>query len=267
MIRKAIDAYVPTLNKGWLLDRRQTVGASSVAQCARKVWFEKNDDDPEGHKPDPEYVDRYGAKIRGTMIEDHFWVPALRAAFGADLIWAGEDQRTFVLDFLSATPDGMLVNQASDALAHLDVTDIDGNCVVVESKSIDPRAKLLEAKPEHVFQAIVQMGLIRRLTTYKPSFAVISYINASWWDDIKEFPVRYDDAVFAEGHRRAADVMLAHAAHDLIAEGRISGSKDCQYCAWTTACGTGRKSSGRAKAAPSAIPAEPAGITAAPAAL
>jgi len=36
-------------------------------------------------------------------------------------------------------------------------------CVVLECKSIDPRANIDEVKPEHLYQVQVQLGLIRKL--------------------------------------------------------------------------------------------------------
>ena len=62
-------------------------------------------------------VDVWGATLRGRLFEDHFWVPALRACYGAKLLFAGDQQQTFVSGFLSATPDGLLIDQPCNALA------------------------------------------------------------------------------------------------------------------------------------------------------
>jgi hypothetical protein len=91
--------------------RENTVGASEVGQCARKVYFAKNSGDQVyGAAPDEDYADARGAALRGQLFEDHFWVPALRARYGDRLLHAGDDQRTLVAGFLSATPDGVLID-------------------------------------------------------------------------------------------------------------------------------------------------------------
>src|SRR5262245_20883240 len=60
--------------------RAFTLGASDIGQCARKAFFVKHN----GER-DPGYVDTWGAALRGQIIEQAFWVPALRAHFGANL--------------------------------------------------------------------------------------------------------------------------------------------------------------------------------------
>lgn len=243
MIKRALDQYAAASNKDWALDRGLTLGASAVGQCCRKVWFEKNSDDPDSPQPDPEFVDSYGAKVRGSVIEESFWVPALRHTYGDKLIWAGSDQKTLVLDLLSATPDGLLVDQPRDALAHLGVADIEGSEVVVESKSLDSRFNVDNLpKIENAYQVIVQIGLIRALTRFKPTYGVISYIDAGWWDVCHEYVVKFDPAVFETAKLRARDIMLAQSANDLKPEGMIAGGKDCNYCAFTRACGAARAS-------------------------
>lgn len=243
MIKRALDQYAAASNKDWALDRGMTVGASAVGQCARKVWFEKNADDPEAPQPDPEFIDSYGAKLRGTVMEDEMFVPALRLAHGDNFIMGGADQRTLVLDLLSATPDGLLINQPRDALKHLGVEDIEGDCLATECKTVDPRINADSLPKEvNVFQAIVQLGLIRTLTPYKPMYALISYTDAAWWDQVREFPIRFDPAVFETAKLRARDIMLAQSANDLKPEGMIAGGKDCDYCAFTRACGSARAS-------------------------
>lgn len=241
MIKLAYDLLASTSNKVWLLARDQSVGASTVGGCSRKAHYEKNQDDPSAPQPDPDFVDSYGAKMRGTVMEDALFVPAMRLAYGDNFIMGGDDQRTLVLDFLSATPDGLLINQSRDALKHLGVADIEGDCIVVECKTVDPRINPESLpKPENTFQAIVQLGMIRALTPYKPMWAVISYTDCSFWDQVREFPIRFDPRVFEIAKLRAKDIMLAHAANDLRPEGAIAGGKECERCAFTRACGQAR---------------------------
>lgn len=241
MIKAAIDAFALAQQREFSQDRQQTVGASSVGRCARQVYYEKNEGDlVYGASRDLEYVNRWGATLRGSMMENHFWEPAVRAALGDKLVLSGSRQQTLISGFLSATPDGLAIEQAPDALAHLGVSDIEGDSFVLEAKSVDPRAHIEEPKPEHTFQVITQLGLIRERTPYRPNWGVLSYIDASFWDVVHEFPIRFDEGVFQEAQRRARDIMLARSAQELKPEGAIAGGKDCNLCAFTQACGQAR---------------------------
>jgi hypothetical protein len=165
-------------------------------------------------------------------------VPALRARFGAKLLYAGDQQQTFVSGFLSATPDGLLIDQSHDVLASVGIADIGGDgSIVVECKTIDPRVKLDAPKPEHAFQAQVQIGLFRELTPHRPEVALISYANASFLDDVIEFVVRFEPAIFANAKRRAAAILTAQEAQQLKPEGWIAGGRECEFCAFNRACG------------------------------
>lgn len=233
-IRAALHGYAAAQTKTWGgHDRLSTVGASEVGQCLRKTWFSKNET-----APDPDYVDRFGARLRGDLIEANYWVPALRAALGPRLLYAGEDQRTLVDGYLSATPDGLVVGAQRDCLAALGVEDIGpSTCFVVECKSLDPRADLHGAeKPEHSFQTQAQMGLVRHATVYKPEVALISYTDASFLDEVSEFAVRWDPKVYAAAKGRATRVMTAGDALVLPPEGKLSGANECRYCPWSSHC-------------------------------
>ena len=234
--------------------RENTVGASEIGQCARKVFFAKNAGDlVYGVASDEDWVDTWGAALRGRLVEDHFWVPALRARFGDKLKFAGDKQKTFISEFLSATPDGLLIEQPPDALAPLGISNLGGdNSFIVECKTIDPRTRLDGPKPEHVFQVQVQLGLIRQLTPYRPKFALVSYINASFIDDVIEFVVPFDPVIFEVADRRAAQIMVACSADELKPEGWIAGGRECEFCPYTGACGVIRH------AVPTQAPAEPA---------
>jgi hypothetical protein len=176
--------------------------------------------------------------LRGRLIEDHFWIPALRARYGDKLLYAGDDQRTLVSGFLSATPDGLLIDQQSGVLAALGIDDLGGDGgVVLECKSLDPRTKLDDTKPEHAYQAIVQIGLIRELMPHRPNVALISYINASFLHDIDERTVRFDPTIFENARRRAAQIVTATAPDELKPEGWVAGGKECEFCLFTKACG------------------------------
>ncbi len=241
MIADTLATYAKTITRVFE-GRENTVGASEVGQCARKVFFAKNTKDRAyAIAADVDYGDRWGAALRGRLFEAHFWVPALRARFGDKLLYAGDDQRTVVSGFLSATHDGLVIHQPPDALAALGVDDIGGDrSVVVECKTIDPRAKFNGAKPEHVYQAIVQIGLFRELTSHRPEVALISYANASFLDDVVEFVVCFDPAIFDNAKHRAADIVTATAPSELKPEGWIAGGKECEFCPFTKTCGVVR---------------------------
>ena len=133
------------MDKLWTHDRSNTVGASEVGQCARKIfWLKSENDSAHRVDRDPDYTETWGARMRGTMFEDNFWEPALRKRFGDRLVFAGRNQRTFVSDFLSATPDGMIVDLTAEEKAEIGT---DADCVMVECKTADPRTNLDVAKP------------------------------------------------------------------------------------------------------------------------
>jgi hypothetical protein len=218
-----------------------TAGASEIGQCARKVFFAKNaGDESLGISPDEGHAEAWGATLRGQLFEEHCWVPALRARFGGNLLYAGSEQITLTADFLSATPDGLITGLPRGALAHLGVDDIGGHELVVECKTIDPRTRLDAPKPEHRFQAAVQTGLLRELTSHKPAFALLSYVNASFLDDIVEFPIAFAPEIFAAAKARAAQIMSAETADELLPEGWIAGGAECGHCPFTKVCGRQR---------------------------
>jgi len=227
--------YARTLRSS-AANRAYTVGASDIGQCARKAFFVKHD----GER-DPGYVDTWGAVLRGQIIEQVYWVPALRARFGANLKFVGDRQRQFKRGFISATPDALLINAPRNILAPLGVPDIDGDCVLFECKSVDPRVKLDSPKPEHRYQAIVQLGVVRETTEHQPRFCVLVYIDASFWDTITEFVVAFDPGVYANAKARAVKVLTANAASELPPEGWIAGGKECEHCPFTKACGIARR--------------------------
>jgi CRISPR/Cas system-associated exonuclease Cas4 (RecB family) len=216
--------------------RSKTVGASEIGQCARKVWWTKH-----GAEHDPGYTETWGARTRGSIFENHFWGPALYRHYGANLKLAGKHQKTLVNGHLSATPDGIVVNQPRDALSKAGVPDIgEGQCFAVECKTTDPRANIDKAREGHSFQVQTQLGLVRELTPYQPEYALISYADASFWHDVKEFPVRFDPEVFNTAKTRAREIMTADSAFALPPEGWIAGGRECGFCAFSQACGRQR---------------------------
>src|SRR5262245_1852370 len=198
-------------------DRAFTLGASDIGQCGRKAFVAKHN-----AERDPGYVDTWGATLRGLTIEQMFWVPALRAHFGANLKFIGDRQRQFKRGFISATPDALLTNAPRDILAPLGVADIGSDCLLLECKSVDPRVKLDTPKPEHRYQAIVQLGVVRETTEFQPCSGVLTYIDASFLDNITEFAIEFDPSVYANAKTRATKVLTANSASELPPEGWIA---------------------------------------------
>jgi len=238
VIAEALNEYAAASGRAFAA-REQTVGGSDVGKCARQVFFEKHEHDTEFGAPrNPDAVDGWGARLRGTIFEQHFWTPALRAKYGERLLFAGDRQETFSLGFLSATPDALLVWCDDDELATLGVPSLGGDgSIVLEGKTIDPRARLEGPRLAHSYQAQVQMGLLHALTRYRPEWAVISYADASFWDLIYEYSVRRDPKIFETARRRAAQILTARSAHELPPEGWVAGGRECERCAFSRACG------------------------------
>lgn len=232
-IKKMLNAYGSGLQKTWKHDRLNTVGASEVGACIRKTWFSKTET-----PADPDYEDRFGAKLRGTIIEDAYWVPGLRASLPKNvfLLYAGDDQVTLVDGYLSATPDGVLVNVERDCLAHMGIADIGTDCLAVEAKSIDPRVDIRIEKPEHSFQTQAQMGLLRFATEHKPNYALISYVDASFLDDVREFAIPFEQRIYDTAKDRARRVFTTDSALELPPEGKIAGGNECKYCSYASHC-------------------------------
>jgi hypothetical protein len=128
-----------------------------------------------------------------------------------------------------------------DALAHLGIPDIGSDCILTECKTADPRTNLSEAKPENVFQAQVQMGIIREVTALRPNYSVLSYTDASFWDEVLEFPIKFDEQVYATAKQRAAMIMTATVATELKPEGWIAGGRECDFCPFYKPCGIERR--------------------------
>lgn len=246
MIKEILHKYATATTKVWTTDRSQTVGASEVGQCARKVFWLKNEGDARyGAERDPGFEDTWGARVRGTVMEDQFWFPAMAAQFGERFLFAGPAQQTLVSGFISATPDGLITR-----LLPGEKEGLEGVCVTAECKTADPRTNLTEAKTENVYQTHIQMGLIRELTEWKPTHSILSYTDASFWNEVVEFVVPFDQSIFNTGKARATKIMTATEAGELKPEGWIAGGRECEYCPWTRACGITRRSVPETNAVP-----------------
>ena len=100
IIKSTLDSYAHQIEKVWTNDRTHSVGASEIGQCERKTFWLKNEIDRgyAGVDRDPEFEESWGARMRGTMFENHFWEPAMRARFGDRLLFAGaSSRRSFII--------------------------------------------------------------------------------------------------------------------------------------------------------------------------
>ena len=241
-IKEMFNGYIAAHQKVWDHDRSSTVGASEAFACQRKVFFDKHEDDFEKDPVDEENGTGWGAMERGNHMED--WVVKVLEFMkpeGSEYLFGSQGQETFVYGKNSATPDGLFTNLAPDALKAYGIDDIESDCVGVEIKSFDPRANFDEEKAVHHGQSQVQMGIIRRMTDYKPMYTLIVYVNASFYDDVRVFVVRYDPGSWKAAVRRADEVLSATEPFELRPEGKISGG--CDYCPWQNECARASKES------------------------
>lgn len=236
------DEFAASSEKTWAHDRSETVGASEAFDCLRKVWFRKVGVTKFAVTPDaddPENPDSWGAMRRGDLLEQSYVVPAVRHYLknlpGIKFLFAGADQKTLFSGRNSATPDGLITGLESDALANYDIPDIEADCIVIEIKSIDPRVNVEHAKDIHLGQVQVQMGLIREETPFKPVYAVILYVNASFLDQVTPHVVRFDPEALAAAKLRAKMIYDATSAQEVLPEGRFM-SRACAFCEFTEAC-------------------------------
>jgi CRISPR/Cas system-associated exonuclease Cas4 (RecB family) len=229
IVKNAVNLYVENNQKNLgPHDRTTTVGSSEIGQCERRVWFTKAEKTELGStfQRNPDYVDSWGARLRGDLVENHLFVPAIKAHFGKNALLLGKKQKTFVDGCISATPDCLVLWNDQ---------------ILIEFKSVDPRVKLDEPKPEHVYQVQVQMGIMHAKSKYRPMYAILAYVNASFMDEITEFQIDYDPDIYARAQVRAMKIMTASSHHELQPEGWIAGAKECEYCPFTDACGRARQ--------------------------
>lgn len=246
------DEFVASHQKTWKYNRNEMVGASECFGCIRKTWFGKRGGEF-GFEVDPDYEENWGAMRRGDIMENHLIVPAIRQGLhrrGLDLIMEGDDQETIRDGYNSATLDGLIVpidpklggKLPKDFLEYYGFDgDLDADSVVLEMKSFDPRIEIKQAKAIHHGQTQMQMGLVRDTTDYKPEYAIVIYVNASWYDDIRPFLVAFDEQEYLIGRERNEKVFEVDDPALFAAEGKLDG--DCKYCKFRNACGivsTGR---------------------------
>ncbi len=239
------NAYMAQNQKTWEFNRDLSLGASETWGCGREGWYKKRGKEF-GIEADEGDVDApgWGAMERGNLIEEHFVVPALRKALPSQytIHYEGDNQKTRVVGKSSATPDGLISGLTPGepfVIKTLDKTiaipDPYADCVMFEIKSIDPRTSLLEAKTKNIGQTHMQMGLIRETTEWRPHFAIILYVDASFLDKIDFFVVEFDEKIYQIGKQRANKIWATDNPLKMFPEGKVDGS--CTYCHFKKACG------------------------------
>ena len=236
-VPKIMEDFAKSSHREWSHDRNKTLGASEVGQCLRKVWFGKHQGQSyHTWAQDKDWGENWGAMARGSFYEDNFWEPAMAAgveALGGQLLYSGENQTTLVDGNLSCTPDGLAVGLEQETFP--EVKNFNGQ-VVLECKTIDPRYAGPLPKPEHEFQLQVQLGMFHTCTEFRPTFGLLTYTDASWFDQIQVFHVDYDPNILAVAHDRATRAIEVRDPFQIPAEGAIAGAKECKYCAYNEAC-------------------------------
>lgn len=234
--------YIASIQKVWAHDRGESLGSSENFDCLRLNWFNKLGAQNGFAPPEQVAPQSWGAMERGNVIENAFVVPGLRVGLpaGMHLELAGTQQQTLVVGRNSATPDGLITGLVRGPLTviggdqEIHIPDIQSDCVVLEIKSIDPRAILLEERAKHHGQTQIQIGLIRDTTPHKPVYSIILYIDASFLDKFTPFVVAFDPAIYAEAKHRAESIWDITEPWGIVPEGRFSDR--CKTCPWQAQC-------------------------------
>lgn len=237
--KEMFNAWVGATQKTWAHDRNKTLGGSEAFGCLRKAYFKRNN-----APKDPDYKESWGATRRGDLIENYFVVPCIVWAakqYGFEYMLSGDTGQITLFEdddgYLSVTPDGLIRGVSRKALSAYGISDLGSDCFMFEIKSIDPRVDLSEEKAIHHGQVQIQMGLMRETTAFRPNYAVILYVDASFFDNIEVFVVPFDERKYLVAKKRGKQVFEAKDAMSLMAEGRVDGS--CKYCPYTAACAAG----------------------------
>jgi len=225
--------YLKGERKTWDWNRLDTVGSSEVFTCLRRVWYGKTE-----APVDPGYEENRGAMERGNLIEAHYVIPGLQSQLppGLKLYRCGAEQMTLLIGRLSATPDGVLVNEGNYPVEVDGLTINPMEAIAIEFKSIDPRVNLQEAKQHHWGQNQVQIGMFKREGVFKVVGGLILYVNASFLDEVSTFVVMPDDRVFIRATERADQVFATTNPTEIRPEGKIAGGQECEHCPWYELC-------------------------------
>jgi hypothetical protein len=204
-------------------ERREYMNASEAMTCIRKQWYAKFNEDA-GEEQD------WGYARRGNGVEKH--VVACLLAANVDLRLAGEDQEGVYSDEhrISATPDGVFVEPEY--------------LIGGEFKSIDPRVNRNNLPREYnVTQLQLGMALVDRvkvelgLPDLPFSHGLLTYTDASNWNDTIQFTVPFDPDILDRLAKRAKRLLGTRSVARLPREGKMGGGKECNtMCSFKAQC-------------------------------
>lgn len=203
---------------GGYLDRSKYVSASEVAGCARQIVY---------NRMSPTMGDEgYGFAVRGHTAEAWI-VEQLRRAHGGEyeFDYIGDDQVSFYLGVQSGTPDGVMF-----------VLD-DNAAMLLEFKCVDPRTAWRSLpKKAHVTQCMQNMFLVRECLNLRGTLnsARLLYIDASNYENMVEYTVKYDEGHAKQLTERAEQIMEYATPEEAPPEGVYSG--DCKWCRHKSKC-------------------------------
>lgn len=208
-------------------ERAQYMNASEALTCIRKQWYNK-------HKAAADGPENWGFARRGLHGEVYM-VDRIRRT-NTPTLFMGDDQ-VQIIDHdlqLSCSPDGLV--EAEDGKSW----------VGVEFKTIDPRTNRSNLpKPEHVAQLQIAMAMFEKhreefpeLGSLPLSGGVISYMDASNYDDITDYPVKLDMHALDKLATRAKRLLSSKTVGRLSREGKTNGGSECkQRCSFNKVCG------------------------------
>lgn len=235
--------FAATRKKEFSHDRSKTVGASEIGKCFRRVVYAKTGTAvDEGHEVDS------GFGVRGDVMEDGWTAPFTEwfasEVLGGRLLYAGQgNQLTFANPTVgvSATPDGLAVDVDVAKLAQLLGVPVPTNAekctLLVEMKSFDPRIQADRLpKPEHIPQTILQSGVIQHATEYHPIGALLLYVNASDYYDIRAWFVPHSEQAFESLVERAVVILQTKNPDAALPEGKMRGGRECAECPYARRC-------------------------------
>jgi len=201
--------------------RRAWINASEAYTCIRRQWYMK-------HQPEAEEPQEWGYARRGHAGERY--ITEALARTNLPIEHTGDEQLSLQdkATLNSATPDGVI--------------NYGDHVIVPEFKTSDPRTNkrnLPQAK--HVKQLQIAMELIDKSDEYKGKVrsGILTYMDASNFDDIIEFPIDRDRNILTETHDlRGKKIMRTKKVDRLDREGLTKdGGKECRTCAFRLTCG------------------------------
>lgn len=214
------------------LDRNMVMTASEAATCIRKLWYDKNAEPIVGEDGAPvQEVQRWGFFERGHNVEA--WIVQKLNDAGTPTQFTGEYQVSFMDGLLSGTPDGVALFTGEAPR-------------LLEFKSMDPRTNTrFLPRSVHITQCQVNMGLLRDMLFPDMEGATLLYVNASDYQEMYEFDIDFDPAVYQWAKDRAVELFSAESAEDLSPEGVLKpkATGGCTYCTHTAMCSGAVKAS------------------------